>query len=179
MSPKATAKKKEIKPGREVKKKFRKFVTDYQKFAEEEVVYLKKEGLIDVLTYLKNDDQLDFNHLRFVTAVDNYPKDPRFEVVYQLYSISNKHNLRLKVKLEEGQSIKSVVSLWPGANWHERETYDLFGIEFEDHPLGRGDLEFVLRHHFTGAFSLAHIAGGEFPGIAPIGIKGGVDFVGQ
>lgn len=126
--------KKKIKPGKLIKSKFRKYIYEYYSFRSDEQVFAKKEGLLEILAFAKKDSELLLNHLRFVTAVDNYPQKPRFEVVYGLYSISRKHSLIVKVKLEEDEAVPSIVELWPGANWHEREAYDLFGIEFENHP---------------------------------------------
>ncbi len=70
-----------------------------------------------------------------VTCVDWYPNEPRFEVVYQLFSIPNKKYLRLKVKLSGSDaSVDSLVPIWPGANFFEREVFDLFGVRFDEHP---------------------------------------------
>ena len=84
---------------------------------------------------LKEDPQLQYNALADLTCVDWYPNEPRFEVVYQLFSIPNKRYLRLKVKLSGSDaSVDSLVPLWPGANFFEREVFDLFGIRFDEHP---------------------------------------------
>ncbi len=84
---------------------------------------------------LRNDPQLKYNALADVTCVDWYPNEPRFEVVYQLFSIPNKKYLRLKVKLSgDDANIDSLVPLWPGANFFEREVFDLFGVRFDEHP---------------------------------------------
>ncbi len=84
---------------------------------------------------LKNDPQLQYSALADVTCVDWYPNEPRFEVVYQLFSIPNKTYLRLKVKLSGADAnIDSLTPIWPGANFFEREVFDLFGIRFDEHP---------------------------------------------
>ena len=84
---------------------------------------------------LKNDPQLQYNALADVTCVDWYPNEPRFEVVYQLFSIPNKKYLRLKVKLAGSDaSVDSLTPIWPGANFFEREVFDLFGVRFDEHP---------------------------------------------
>jgi NADH-quinone oxidoreductase subunit C len=84
---------------------------------------------------LKDDPQLQYNALADVTCVDWYPNEPRFEVVYQLFSIPNKKYLRLKVKLTGSDaSVDSLVPIWPGANFFEREVFDLFGVRFDEHP---------------------------------------------
>jgi NADH-quinone oxidoreductase subunit C len=70
-----------------------------------------------------------------VTAVDYLGSVPRFEVVYHLYSSSRNHRLRLKVRVpEDAPRVPSVTSVWRGANWLERETYDMYGIRFDGHP---------------------------------------------
>ncbi len=70
-----------------------------------------------------------------VTAVDWYPAEPRFEVVYHLHSPERNERLRLKCRLQgTNPEIDSVTAVWRGANWYERETFDLFGIRFRNHP---------------------------------------------
>lgn len=69
-----------------------------------------------------------------VAGVDYFPAHPRFEVVYHLYHPTKFARIRVKVKVGEGESVPSVVNLWHGADWPEREAYDLFGILFEGHP---------------------------------------------
>lgn len=85
-----------------------------------------------VCAFLKN--QLGFNRLSSVTAVDWWPRQPRFEVVYHLYALPSKAWLRLKVPLAEGEELESVTSVWRSANWYEREVFDLFGVGFRNHP---------------------------------------------
>src|SRR5881296_776499 len=77
----------------------------------------------------------EYEMLADISGVDNYGEDPRFEVVYHLYSFKNNERLRLKVKLPEDDLIvDSVVSVWKTADWHEREAFDMFGIRFRGHP---------------------------------------------
>jgi NADH-quinone oxidoreductase subunit C len=75
-----------------------------------------------------------FERLSAITAVDWWPQNPRFEVVYLLHSIKNNARLRVKVLLGENEEIESVCHIWRAANWYERETFDLFGIRFRNHP---------------------------------------------
>lgn len=100
------------------------------------VFFLKTEGIVPVLSALKNDPSLNYNFLNDLTAVDWLGKrEPRFEVCYLLRSGSKAASkIQIKVKLEDGESIPSVVSVYKGANWPEREVYDLFGISFIGHP---------------------------------------------
>ena len=79
-------------------------------------------------------EQLHFERLSTVTAVDRYPSSPRFEVVYHLHSVSTRQRLRLKCRVAEDQEIDSVTPVWVGADWYEREVWDLFGIRFRNHP---------------------------------------------
>jgi len=86
-----------------------------------------------VCGFLKYDQK--FVRLSTVTAVDRYPAEPRFEVVYHLHSIERNERVRLKCRLDGGQpEIDSVTSVWRSANWYEREVFDLFGIRFAGHP---------------------------------------------
>jgi NADH-quinone oxidoreductase subunit C len=88
--------------------------------------------IVDVCRVLK--DNLGFERLSAVTAVDWWPREPRFEVVYFLHSIPKNSRLRMNVRLAEDEEIDSVCSVWRGANWYEREVFDLFGIRFRNHP---------------------------------------------
>jgi NADH-quinone oxidoreductase subunit C len=89
--------------------------------------------IVSVCGFLKYDQQ--FVRLSSVTAVDRYPAEPRFEVVYHLHSIERNERLRLKCRVRgEDPVIDSVTSVWRSANWYEREVFDLFGITFLNHP---------------------------------------------
>lgn len=107
------------------------------------VVVVRKENAYGVLEYLKTDPELAYTYLVDVTAVDNSEMESelmqfdyaRFMVVYHLYSYQEQRRIRVKVPVHENDlSIPSVTALWQGANWVERETYDMFGINFEGHP---------------------------------------------
>jgi NADH-quinone oxidoreductase subunit C len=89
--------------------------------------------IVDVARHLKDDQK--FLRLSTVTAVDWHPADPRFEVVYHLQAVQPSMRLRVKCRLSEAESeIDSVTGVWRGANWYERETFDMFGIRFRNHP---------------------------------------------
>jgi NADH-quinone oxidoreductase subunit C len=78
---------------------------------------------------------LGFNLLLDISSVDNFGEEPRFEMVYELYSIPEKTHLRLKAKVSEDRlEVPTIVHLWPTADWHEREIYDMMGIRFANHP---------------------------------------------
>lgn len=91
------------------------------------------EGIAAACRFLKEDQQ--FERLSTLTGVDRYPTEPRFEVVYHLHSLARNLRLRLKVRLAGANpEVDSVTPVWRGANWYERETFDLFGIRFRNHP---------------------------------------------
>ena len=107
------------------------------------VVVVRKDQAYAVLEYLKTDPELAYTYLVDVTAVDNSQMESelmqfdyaRFMVVYQLYSYQGQGRVRVKVPVHENDlSVTSVTGLWQGANWLERETYDMFGINFDGHP---------------------------------------------
>jgi len=89
----------------------------------------------DACAALRDYADCPFNYCSDVTCVDWYPSEPRFEVIYHLLSIQNKERVRLKVRLDGNSPVvESVTSVWPGANYFEREVFDLFGIRFTGHP---------------------------------------------
>jgi NADH-quinone oxidoreductase subunit C len=110
-------------------------VISTHQFRGDATAIVAREKLIDICRWLRDDPDLRFDMLMDVTAVDFLGRSPRFEVVYHFYSLAKNHRVRLKVPLEEADpKVPSVVSLWAGANWLERETYDLYGIRFDGHP---------------------------------------------
>jgi len=101
--------------------------------ADDRVVVVKSESLLEAARYLKSTPEFDFDYLTSITAVDYYDY---FEVVYHLTSLKHNHSLVLKARCYErgSPSLPSVVSLWRGADFQEREIYDLMGISFTGHP---------------------------------------------
>ena len=97
-------------------------------------IYVPATQLVETCRVLRETPSLRFNVLIEVTAADYLPRDPRFEVVYHLLSIPRKARLRLKVRLMDDESIESITTVWPSANFFEREIFDLFGIRFIGHP---------------------------------------------
>jgi len=80
-------------------------------------------------------DELSFDYLLDITSIDNFGEEPRFEIVYHLYSMPHAAHLRLKLKVSEDVgSLDTVSDIWPTADWHEREIYDMMGIKFNGHP---------------------------------------------
>jgi NADH-quinone oxidoreductase subunit C len=106
------------------------------KFDREEMgIYVERSYIREVCTVLRDNPSCPFNFLADVTCVDWHPSEPRFEVVYHLLSIPHKERVRLKVRLEgSSPAVESVTSVWPAANFFEREVFDLFGIRFTGHP---------------------------------------------
>jgi NADH-quinone oxidoreductase subunit C len=101
----------------------------------EATVTVGREELLGVLRTLRDDAELRLDFLSSVTATDRPGNDPRFWVVYELYSGEHRHRLRVKVgATEEDPHVPSVTGLFPTADWHERETYDFYGIVFDGHP---------------------------------------------
>jgi len=142
----------------------------------DDTVVLRREALLEVARFLKEDPALQMNFLMDLTAVDystfgqsaapaffassgvgvtpltqiqdedpwpGPPGEARFAVVYHFYSLKHKHRIRLVVPVEESEpELDSLTSLWPGANWLEREVWDMFGIRFQGHP----DLKRILMY---------------------------------
>ena len=102
---------------------------------DETSIYIERSALREACVLLRDDPGCPFNYLSDVTCVDWFPSQPRFEVIYHLFSIPKKERLRLKVRLSgEAPAIESVTSVWPAANYFEREVFDLFGVRFTGHP---------------------------------------------
>jgi len=117
----------------ELQEKFDSAVLEVKEFRGETTVTIRKESVVEVCRHLR--DSLGYNLLTDLTAVDYLGKDPRFMVVYNLYSIPAKERLRIKAQVSEADcTIASMTVLWNAANWLEREVWDLMGIEFTGHP---------------------------------------------
>ena len=102
-------------------------------FRGETTVAIAASDLRDIAKFCR--DELAFDYLIDVTSIDNFGEEPRFEVVYHLYSMRHGVHLRFKLKVpEEAGAIDTVSDIWPTANWHEREAYDMMGIKFNGHP---------------------------------------------
>ena len=120
-----------------IKEKFLDDVYETHEFRGDLVAVVNKDVLRDVMKFLKTDPKLDFNVLMDLSAVDYLWQEriPRFDVVYHLYSLARNYRLRVKAGVDEKNLvIDSIVSLWPIADWFEREVWDMFGIKFKGHP---------------------------------------------
>jgi NADH-quinone oxidoreductase subunit C len=115
-----------------IRAKVSKDVLGFHSYRGDDTVLIRSESAFAVLKLLK--DEFGFNMLADLSAVDYLGQEPRFEVVYHLNSLEKNIRIRIKTPVSEGQELDSVVSLWPIANWLEREVWDMFGIKFRNHP---------------------------------------------
>lgn len=112
-----------------------KAVADTAEFRGELTIVVPRERLWRAAEFLQAEPGLQFDFLSDISAVDRFPLEPRFEVNYHLLSIPLRQTVRLRVWLPgKDPVIPTVIPVWPTANWHEREIFDLFGIRFEGHP---------------------------------------------
>jgi len=120
-----------------LRERFPDAVREVRQFRDELTVVLAPAAIREACRFLRDDPELRYEFLSDLTSVDRLrlpEASPRFEVVYHLTSMRNASRLRLKVRVEEGEAVESVTAVWEGANWLEREVYDLMGIPFRDHP---------------------------------------------
>ena len=103
-----------------VKARFGTSVVDASVVRGEITLCVNKSGLLDICRFLKSESDLQINYVADICGVDYYPETPRFEVVYNLVSVTRKIRLRLKVRLSDGETIDSVTSMWRGADWPDR-----------------------------------------------------------
>lgn len=118
-------------------------------FRGELTVVVARERIADVCAFLKEQPDLRFDLLADLCGIDMYAPVRRFGVVYNLLSIGRKHRIRLKTFCEEQDpTVPTVTGVWRTANWHERETFDMFGIQFAGHPdLRRMYMPEAFEHH--------------------------------
>src|SRR3972149_7909965 len=118
-----------------IKQNFPETILEASTFREEVTLHLRAAEILAVCRFLHDDPQLAFDYLIDLCGVDHHPREPRFQVVYHLGSTKTKERLRLKVSLPgEAPRVASVVSVWKGADWLEREAFDMYGITFQGHP---------------------------------------------
>jgi len=94
----------------------------------------ERDHIVPLLRFLRDDQQCNFETFIDVCGVDYPERSERFEVVYHLLSMRMNHRIRVRIRTDEETAVPSVVSLWPVANWFEREAFDMYGIQFADHP---------------------------------------------
>ncbi len=110
-------------------------LTSIREFRGELHVVVPREQLVAVAQFLRDTPELRYIYLENLCGVDYLGREPRFEVVYHLLSLSHRHRVCLKVGVPEADpTVPTLTRLWPTANWQEREAYDMFGIIFRNHP---------------------------------------------
>jgi NADH-quinone oxidoreductase subunit C len=115
-----------------------------EEFRGQTTLVLDRDHIVEACQTLRDNPVLEFNFLAALTAVDYWPEEPRFAVVYQLYSMEHKTFLGLRVPLSsESAELPTIETVYPNANWHEREVYDMFGIKY----VGHSDLRRILMPH--------------------------------
>ncbi|MCS7053146.1 MAG: NADH-quinone oxidoreductase subunit C [Ignavibacterium sp.] len=118
-----------------VKNQFPNYQIEFSEYLDELCLKINKENIVEICSFLKNDEDLQFLLCEDITAVDWATRKNRFTVVYHIFSLKNKFRLKIKADVEESDcSIDSVTSVWRAANWQERECYDMYGIIFKNHP---------------------------------------------
>ncbi len=147
---------------RKLKERFPQAVMDISDFRGETTVVIRAADILPICRFLRDDPDLAYDLCLFVSAIDQLDLGllPRFVAVYQLYSLKHRHRLRLKAPLSgESPTVDSVTSVWPAADWHEREVFDLFGIQFKGHPEMR---RIMMPHDWVGhPLRKDYLIGGE------------------
>lgn len=111
-----------------------KYIQQFSVWKDELCIYICPSGVIPVFSFLKYHTAAEFTMVADITAVDYPTKAKRFEVVYNLLSVRHNSRIRVKTYADEAQPVPSITCLYDGANWYEREVYDLFGVFFTGHP---------------------------------------------
>jgi NADH-quinone oxidoreductase subunit C len=128
-------------------------IRDVVRFRGEVTALVDRNRIVDVAIFCR--DGLGYDYLSDVTATDWLDRSPRFDVVYHLTSMQHWNRFRLKVQVDDGEQVPTVIPVWSAANWGEREVWDMFGIEFAGHPdlrrllLPEGWIGYPLRKDFA------------------------------
>ncbi len=109
-------------------------VLETAEFRGEITLIVPAASIVEIARFLRDDPECAFDMLSCVLGTHFLERDYEYEVIYELFSLQRNHRLRLKVRLKEGETVPSVTPVWPGANWPEREAFDLVGIRFQGHP---------------------------------------------
>ncbi len=141
-------------------------------FRGEQTVIVGLATLHDVLAKCRN--ELGYEMILDISSVDHFGEDPRFEIVYEIASLDDSRHLRVKAAVAEEEKVPSVTDLWAGADWHEREVWDMMGIPFSGHPnlkrilMWEGFPFFPLRKDFPLAGRPSEMPDVAFSGVAPL-----------
>lgn len=155
-----------------LKAKFGDAVVDTVEFRGEHTCEVSLSALKDVLQHAR--DGLGYDFLLDISSLDHFGKDPRFEMVYELATVDDSKHLRIRAKVGEDEKVPSAVSIWAGADWHEREVYDMMGIGFDGHPdlrrilMWEGYPFHPLRKDFPLAGRPSEMPDVAFTGVAPL-----------
>ncbi|HEX2748502.1 MAG TPA: NADH-quinone oxidoreductase subunit C [Verrucomicrobiales bacterium] len=155
-----------------LQEKFAAAFVSTSEFRGEITVVLRLEGLVPAMSWLR--DELAYDMLLDASSVDHMGSEPRFEMVYELYSLTGKSHLRIKAAVAEGAEVPTVSHLWPTADWHEREIFDMMGIPFKGHPdlrrilMWDGYPHYPLRKDFPLAGKSTDVPEVAFTGVAPL-----------
>ena len=106
-------------------------------------ISISTNQILDVVDFIKNDEACEFRQITDIAGVDFPERIKRFDVIYHFLSFKHNIRLRIKITISEDETISSITSIFPAANWFEREAFDMYGIQFKDHP----DLRRVLTHY--------------------------------
>ena len=147
-------------------------IVETVEFRGEQTLRVELGALHDVLAKCRND--LAYEMVLDVSSVDHLGEDPRFEIVYELASVDDSKHLRVKARVTEDEKVPSATDLWAGADWHEREVWDMMGIPFANHPnlkrilMWEGYPFFPLRKDFPLAGRPSEMPDVAFTGVAPL-----------
>jgi NADH-quinone oxidoreductase subunit C len=147
-------------------------VLEILEFRGEQTVCVELGSLHDVLAKCRND--FDYEMILDISSVDHFGEDPRFEMVYEIATLDDSKHLRIKAKVSEDEKVPSATDLWLGADWHEREVWDMMGIPFSGHPnlkrilMWEGYPFFPLRKDFPLAGRPTDMPDVAFTGVAPL-----------
>jgi NADH-quinone oxidoreductase subunit C len=119
---------------KKLKAQFGEAVQEAVELLGDQIIRLRRDQAHEILRFLRDDPEAQFDFLTDLTAVHYPEKEQQFEIVYHLYSFPRNVRLRVKVAVADGESVESATDLWSTANWMEREVYDLFGVHFDHHP---------------------------------------------
>ena len=152
--------------------KFSAGVVALTEFRGEKTLEVRLGVLREVMVFLNQD--LGYDFLLDISSLDHFGSDPRFEMVYELATVDDAKHLRVRCKVGEEESVPTVVDLWAGAEWHEREVYDMMGLRFEGHPdlrrilMWEGYPYHPLRKDFPLAGRPSEMPDVAFTGVAPM-----------
>lgn len=141
-------------------------------FRGEQTVYVELGSLHEVLAKCR--DAFGYEMILDISSIDHFGDDPRFEMVYEIATLDDSKHLRIKAKVSEDEEVPSMTDLWVGADWHEREVWDMMGIPFTGHPnlkrilMWEGYPYFPLRKDFPLAGRPTDMPDVAFTGVAPL-----------